>query len=123
MPAAVLVVVVLGAIAVDRAIVFEAQRGLVATAQAAANDGASAVDVDRLRRDGSVVADPSLVGERVRATEATAPAGTSLEWTLDGDTVRVRGRRRIRLLFAPAVPGASATVEVTATASAELRRR
>lgn len=123
MPAAVLVVVILGAIAVDRAIIFEAQRDLVSTAQAAANDAASGLDLDRLHRDGEVDADTVLIGERIRATTAAAPPGTTLEWEVVGTTVRVRARREVRLLFAPAVPGAHATVEVTAVAIAEMRRR
>lgn len=55
MPAAVLVFLVLGALAVDAAAVFLAQRYLANAASAAANDAASqAVDLDRFYADGSV---------------------------------------------------------------------
>src|SRR5690606_36454066 len=50
MPAAVLIVLALGSLAVDRAVVFGAQRDLINTAQAAANDAVTlGIDVDQVR--------------------------------------------------------------------------
>ncbi len=122
MPAAVLVMVVLGAIAVDRAIIFGAQRDLVATAQAAANDASSlGVDIDALRSDGEVVADLQAMEAAVELSLSTADPVTSMAWWLDGDRVVVRLERRVDLVFTPAVPGAASSEVVTATASAELR--
>jgi hypothetical protein len=123
MPAAVLILVVLGAMAVDRAIVFGAQRDLVATAQAAANDGASAVDIDVLRGDGEVELDPVEIDRAVRASAVQGPPDMTLSWTLDGDQVVVHVEREVDLVFTRGVPGADRTMHLTATARADLRRR
>lgn len=123
MPAAVLVVVVLGAVAVDRAVIFGAQRDLVATAQAAANDGAGlGVSVGELRDQGEV----RTAGDRIERAVALSVSGTddleSVSWSIEGDLLVVRLERRVELVFAKGVPGAGATQVVTATARSELRR-
>jgi hypothetical protein len=123
MPAAVLVVVVLGAVAVDRAVIFGAQRDLVATAQAAANDGAGlGVSVGELRDQGEV----RTAGDRIERAVALTVSGTddleSVSWSIEGDLLVVRLERRVELVFAKGVPGAGATQVVTATARSELRR-
>ena len=67
MPAAVLILVILSAVALDRAVVFGAQRSLVDTAQAAANNGAGGgLDIDELRSAGTVQLDPGAVVLRSR---------------------------------------------------------
>lgn len=122
MPAAVLIMVVLGAIAVDRAVVFGAQRDLVATAQAAANDAASlGVDIDRLRGHGELEADLTAMGRAIDAAMTSAEPGTSLTWWVQGDTVVVELGRDVELVFGPGVPGAPSSQPVRARASAELR--
>jgi hypothetical protein len=123
-PAAVLIVVVLAALTVDRAVAFGAQRDLVATAQAAAADAVAAgVDLDRLRIDGAVRLDPARVEAAVALATATADGTVRHEWEVRGSLLVVRLERRVRLVFAGGVPGGSRTELVTATASAELRRR
>ena len=122
MPAAVLIVVMLGAIAVDRAVVFGAQRDLVASAQAAADNGASlGVDLDRLRADGEIEPDLAAIDQAIALAATTFEPGTSVSWYLQGDDVVVELERTVDLVFAPGVPGAAPTEPVRARATAELR--
>lgn len=124
MPAAVLIMIVLGALAVDRAIVFGAQRELVSTAQSAANDAAGlGVDIDRLRVNGRVEVDPEAIDDAVGLATASIDPGTSVTWELRGDVVVVRLERDVRLVFAPGIPGAAGTQHVVAVGTAELRRQ
>lgn len=123
-PAAVLIVLVLGAIAVDRAVVFGAQRDLVATASAAANDAAGlSVDVAGLRRGSDLDLVDAEIDRRVRLVAARIPGLVSVSWHRSATVVVVRMEREVELVFAPALPGASRSVTVTATADAELRQR
>ena len=122
MPAAALIVVILGAIAVDRAIIFGAQRELIAVAQAAANDAASlGVDIDALRSDGEIVPDLDAIDEAVQLASLSAEPGTTVAWSLQGDVIEIRMERDVDLLFTAGVPGASDIETITATATAELR--
>lgn len=126
MPAAVLVVMVLGAIAVDQSIVYTQQRELVAAAEAAANDAAGyGLDQDAFYQHNEVVFDlararaAALAAVRARGIDALAvvsvgPGGTVVEVSL---------RAEVDYVFAAAIPGAAGTTEVRAVASAELRRR
>jgi hypothetical protein len=87
MPAAVLIVVMLGAIAVDRAVVFGAQRDLVASAQAAADNGASlGVDLDRLRADGEIEPDLAAIEQAIALAATTFEPGTTVTWYLQETT-------------------------------------
>jgi hypothetical protein len=126
MPAAVLVLVVLGGIAVDSAVVFMAQRELAGAVSAAANDAAAeALDEGALYRSGEVVLDPARAAAvAAAAIEARQPQGLRL---VGAPVVRVAGRQVcVRLvadvdhIFAPAVPGGrpSSTVSARAVASA-----
>ena len=121
-PAAVLIVVMLGAIAVDRAVVFGAQRDLVASAQAAADNRASlGVDLDRLRADGEIEPDLAAIDQAIALAATTFEPGTTVTWYLQGDDVVVELERTVDLVFAPGVPGAAPTEPVRARATAELR--
>ena len=123
LPAAILVVLLLAAIAVDRAVVFGAQRDLVATAEAAANDAAAAgVDLDQLRREGTVSYDGAAIDRAVHAAADRADGTVLARWHLDGAVVVVELQRRVDLVFTKGVPGAGDQVVVRATARAELRR-
>lgn len=123
MPVAVLIVVILGAIAVDRAVIFGAQRDLVATAQAAANDGVAAgVDVGALRSGTAGAIDRSRLDRAVRAAAAQADGAVAVRWSLEGQTLVVVLEREVSLIFGPAVPGVSGRQSVRATARAELLR-
>jgi hypothetical protein len=124
MPAAVLIVVILGALAVDRAVIFGAQRDLVATAQAAANDGASAgVDVDALRDRGEVTIDRNQIDRAVSLAAARADGLVTSSWEVRGETLVVRLERRVSLVFTKGVPGAADTQVVVASARSVLVRR
>lgn len=123
MPVAVLIVIVLGAIAIDRAVIFGAQRELVQSAQAAANDAAAiGVDVEALRADGAA---PSFDPDRIERVVAASLVGVEdlieRRWYIDGDEIVVVLEQRVDLVFTKAVPGAEETAVVTATARASLR--
>ncbi len=122
MPAAVLIVIILASLAVDRAIIFGAQRDLVGTAQVAANDAAGiGVDPEVLHRDGKVDYDLARIDEAVRRATSTAD-GASVRWHIQGNQITVAIEREVDLIFARGVPGASRRTRITATASAVLRR-
>ncbi len=124
MPAAVLIVVLLGALAVDQAVVFGGQRELVTAAQRAANDAvALGVAVDDLRADGVVRLDPMRVDRAVSAALADVDGIMASSWERRGDVLVVRVARRVPVVFAGAIPGVDRSRRVTATATAELRRR
>lgn len=132
MPAAVLVLVVLGAVAVDAAIAFMAQRELQSATAAAANDAAvAALEEARLYECGEL----SVAADRA-ATVAAAAFGARVSDTVDtvgepdvtvnggGSTefieVTVAARGTVDLLFTPAVAG-GAQREVTASTTASPR--
>lgn len=122
MPAAVLIVVLLAAISVDRAVVFGAQRELVTAAQVAADNGASlGVDIDHLRSKGQLKPDPTAIERAISLAAVSFPADTTMTWHLEGDVVVVELTREVNLVFAGGVPGASTTEKIRARASAELR--
>ncbi|MCU1497505.1 MAG: hypothetical protein JWM47_1458 [Acidimicrobiales bacterium] len=123
MPAAVLIMIVLGAVAVDRAVLFGAQRDLVAAAEAAANDGAAAgIHLDDLRDRAELRLDPERIDRAVTAAAGTVDGLVRARWHLEGTVLVVRLQRRVELVFAKGVPGAAHVVVVGATAHAELRR-
>lgn len=124
MPVAVLIVILLGGIAVDRALLFGAQRDLVATAQAAANDAVAAgVDVGALREGDDAAIDRVAVDRAVRMAAAEADGVVAISWEIDDGYLIVRLRRTVRLVFTPGVPGAPSSETVTATARGLLIRQ
>ncbi len=127
MPAAVLVFLVLGALAVDAAAVFLAQRQLANAASAAANDAATqAVDLDRFYAGGSVRLVPGDAQQVALATVRRLGLDHLSEVrpvvTVRGDVVEVTVSARAHQIFSPAVPGGADTVAVAATATAQGRR-
>ena len=124
MPAAVLVVVILGAIAVDSARLFLAQRELIDAAAAAANDatGAAIDDGAFYRASGRLTIDPAGATRVVQeAVAARAPRGMVLapaEVRVSGRQVCVLLRATVEPLFARAIPGAGEPQVVTARATA-----
>ena len=128
LPAAVLALLVLGAIAVDSAVVFTAQRQVADAAAAAANDAAArAVDADDFYRCGAVRLDAGAARRSVAATiaartsdlaesTATVEVGRGPEGV---PTVTVETSAVAPRIFAPAVGGGAATrVRAVATAHA-----
>ncbi len=128
MPAAVLIVVLLGSIAVDFAIVFLGEREALSLATAAANDAATAaLDEEQFRTGGGFALDE----QRARQVVESALLASSSE--LEGMTftiefpvvagepaVRVTVRGTVEYIFAKALPGLD-TVEVEASATAVAR--
>lgn len=135
LPAAVLAMLVLAAIAVDLSIAFLGQRELANASVAAANDAATVALSDRAYYEGGEVAvDPgrleSLAEAQVRAAldperfsgvaveaHARPPASGGCAWT-----VVVRVAAEIDYLFAPAIPGGPQRASVRASATASPRQ-
>ncbi len=127
MPAAVLVFLVLGALAVDAAAVFLAQRQLANAAVAAANDAvAVAVDVDDFYGDGRVRLVPSeaqrIADETVLRLGLDRLHDVRAVATVGGDGVVVTITARVDHIFSGAVPGGVDTAPVAATAAADAAR-
>ena len=125
-PAGVLVLFVLGALAVDVAIAFQAQRELSATAAALANDAATvALSDDRFYAEnaaGVVEVDEGQAADLVReALAVRAPGGVrDVQWSVRSadDQVCVTLTARVDYLFSRAVPGAPQGAAVTGRAVA-----
>ena len=127
-PAAVLVLLVLGAICVDSAVVFLAQRDLANRTAAAANDIAGLAVSDDAFYDGSgaVVLDDERAGAYVRlAFPLDLPPGGFASWSADADVdgaqVTVAAEAQVRSIFAKALPGAPETSVVRARSTATAR--
>jgi hypothetical protein len=128
MPAAVLIVIVLGSIAVDFAIVFLGEREAASLAAAAANDAATAVAEEHFRESGAFRLDEDRAR---RAAEATLDASSSVIDDLDLviDVITVAGEPAVTVtvsgtvayVFAPALPGGPDRARVEATATAVAR--
>lgn len=123
-PAAVMVVLVLGAIAVDLAAVHLAKRQVLDLAASAANDAVTAgLDQATFRATGEYVVDPTLAS---RAAERTVAAndpdgGTTVLAVTVGpgpDQVTVELSAPATQVFAPALPGNPGPTVVTGTATA-----
>ena len=129
MPAAVLIMILLGSIAVDFAIAFLGERELASLASAAANDAATAAyDVERYRDDGTFVLDLDRAEQIVADTLGASSTEVDLEppmiepVTIGGDPgFRVTLRGTVDYIFARAVPGLPETTEVEASAVAVAR--
>jgi hypothetical protein len=123
LPVAVLVVFLLGAISVDAAVRFQAQREAVADAQSIAHDAVSAVAGGSLREGEAADQAPldrAEVGRRIAIDVRARRLTGHVEGRLDGTTVTVVVTRRAELVFSPAVPGGRSTADVVGTASARL---
>lgn len=123
MPAGVLVVIVLGALAVDLSHVHLAQREVVAAVQGAAGDAATGSYREAtFYREGAVVIDPAAARAEVEAALAAHPRPitiTAFTVTLDGEVV-VRASAPVETIFAKALPGGPRVITVTATGRARL---
>lgn len=130
MPAAVVILIVLGSIAVDGALAFLAERQVSNLAASVANDAATqGIDVLRFYEDGTLVLDDELV--RAVADDALATSSESLAHladlaidvrVIDVDTVEVAVRARTKTLFSRALPASLEWREVGASARAVARR-
>ena len=131
-PAAVLVLLILGAIAVDSAVVLLAQRELANTTAGVANDIAGAgVSDDAFYADGAVRLDQRAADSRVTAAFGIdrMPAGfeawdgTARVDAGSGAQVTVEAWAQVSYVFAGALPGVRSTTVVRATSVASARQR
>jgi hypothetical protein len=125
MPAGVLIVMVLGAIAVDLSLAFQAERAVAGAAHAAANDAAAAaVDAVAFYGDGTVRIDAERAADVARTSVVLRRDQhlDDLEVTVsildDGITVRVTVSASVRTIFSRAVPGGPDRTRVEASATA-----
>ena len=126
MPAAVVIVLLLGAIAVDSAIVYLEQRQAYNVAFDAANDAAGAgFDRDIARTTGEIVYDPgrlhALATAAIEASEVDDLRLVSAEPDGAGG-VEVTVDIRVKRLFGQAFGGSSSeTIRISATVGGEVR--
>jgi hypothetical protein len=121
-PVGFLILVLLGAIAVDSAVAYLGQRQLADALSAAANDAATAgIGNTGFYRTGSVTLDPAATAAAVcRSIEAQDDGGLhdlQLSVGVTGAVVVVGGRAEVETVFGRLLPG-FAEREVTAQASA-----
>ena len=126
-PAALLVLIVLAAIAVDTTTEYLARRELAAAADAAANDAVTfGLDEARFRETGEFVLDPERAEEAVRRALAARSstvidrAAVAVDSDPEEGTVTVTLRSSAHLVFSPALPGAPHDVDVVARATADV---
>ncbi len=129
MPTAVLVMIVLGGLAVDSAVVFLAERTVADAAAAAANDAAvAALRESSFYRCGALVADEAKAARvavesyRARGADFLQAAGgpsVDVASSPSGEVrITVAAAASVELIFTPALPGTSRTRTVEATATA-----
>jgi hypothetical protein len=123
MPAGVLVVLLLGAMAFDLSVVFLRQRQASSVAVAVANDLATAaLDQEALRGDGTYRLDQAraddLAPEMLRASDLDGEVLDLEVNVVAPDTVEVRVVVAVEYVFARAIPGAADGTTVTASATA-----
>jgi Flp pilus assembly protein TadG len=125
-PAGVLVLIILAAIAIDFSLVFLAQRELTDATTAAANDAAAAaIRPSTFYGSGQLTLDPDAAA-RIACDSVRGQAASGLDITdvriETGDrSVRVTAQATVRAVFLRAVPGAT-THSVHATSSAVARQ-
>jgi Flp pilus assembly protein TadG len=128
MPAAVLVFIVLGAIAVDASLAFLGERQVSNLAASVANDAATqGIDVQRYYATGELVIDPIRVEEVAELALATSSLDHLVELTIDtevvgDDVVIVRVSAAVRSLFGRVLPEGLEVHEVAASAEATAER-
>lgn len=128
MPAAVLVFIVLGSLAVDSAVAYLGEREVSNLAASVANDAATeGIDLPRFYASGEVVLDPvrvqAVAEQALSANAGRHLQGLTIETDVVGvDRVLVRVRARVRSLFARALPNGYEDREVGATAEATAER-
>ncbi len=123
MPAAVLIVFLLGAISVDAAVKFQAQREAVGDAQAIAHDAVSAIAAAGLRAPTGPDTnrlDPDAVARRIDGDIRARRLKGAIRWHVSNGVVTVTVTRRATLIFSGAVPGSHSSAEVRGTATASL---
>jgi hypothetical protein len=123
MPVGVLIMLLLGAIAVDFAIIYMAQREVANLAAGLANDAAGAVDEEAFFTEGVYRIDRTRgnrVGWQVVVSrpDDTVVVGCPSVTLEAADIVRVSCVGTVPLIFAPAVPGLASPYTVRSTSTA-----
>ena len=127
LPAAVLVIVVLGALAVDVAVVHLGERQAFGAATAAANDAATyGIDPSTLRSGGGPSIDPARARHAARASlagEDSLDPDAAPVVRIDGTSVTVTVTLRVEYVFSQGLPGAPDSTTVMAQATADAVQR
>lgn len=123
MPAGVLVVLLLGAIAFDMSLLFLRQRQAASVAADVANDLATlALDEPHYRATGEFRLDPRRadeIGRALIASSDVAAIADDIEITVADTRVEVRLTAEVAYVFARAIPGAADGTTVRGRATAE----
>ncbi len=125
-PAGVLIVMMLSAIAVDLSMIHSGQRDLQRVVHSAADDAASDIDIDLLRRTGQISIDLEAARRSVTNRLRTVPAAVDSVTSIRVDagprpnTLRVTVVATIRHVFGRAVPGVPETETVRTTVVSEI---
>lgn len=123
MPAGVLIVLILGALAVDSAILFLGERELADLTASAANDAATAAiseasfyECGRLQLDEQRAREVAGTVAQARISDAVTLTGIDIDVRNDvaPPEVTVAAAGTVRLLFTPALPGTTRTRPVAA---------
>lgn len=131
-PAAVLIIILLASLCVDATLTFLGQREIANAAEAAANDAASALDRNRyydasvydLAREDGLTGIARVGNDAIRARIDDKVKNVNIRIVRTDDThVRVEITGEVSLIFARAIPGASRTVVVHASAEAEAQQQ
>jgi hypothetical protein len=127
MPTLTLVVLVLGALSVDLAVVHLGQRQAFAAASAAANDAATyGLDPTALQQGEGAVLDAARARRAAAASlageDALDPSAQAVV-AIDGTTVTVTVVLDVSYVFAQGIPGSGDGTTVRATASADATER
>jgi hypothetical protein len=124
-PAMMLVLIALAAVAIDLTAVHVAQRSLYRAASAAADDAAGMLDARRIQLDGSLRVDcPAarrVIVARLRAADLPGPI-VELTVTCTDDVVELRTRVAVPHVFLGAVPGAPAVDDAPVSVRARVDR-
>lgn len=129
MPAAVLVVIVLGAFAVDATVLFLGEREVANLSAGIANDVAGAAIDDAAFYEGGALRLDAVRAERVRDLALAAYTPQYLDdVTVEAlvfpspDRVTVTVSASVRYIFSSALPGAPTQAHVSATSTATTRQ-
>lgn len=130
LPAGVLIVIIMAAIAIDFSHLYLERRELHSAASAAANDAVTlAIDIEALRAGVPLEESLDYAAAQTAAGASVAAEGMAADVAVafvdDGARigVQVALSRRVDYIFAPAVPGGPSSKVVTAAATAYLEIR
>lgn len=127
-PALMLVLICLGTIAIDLALLHGAHRSAHRIVSAAADDAAAMIDTEELQRSGELLVDPARARRVVDAHLAVAqlPGRLAAEPSVriggGGSTVTITVEMLIDHVMLRAIPGRSDHERVVITATARLNR-